>query len=363
MKYNWQQSDWPHFQYQTENLTDSLFAFAESVGRVGAFYENLPQKSQTDAIINIMVAEAVKTSEIEGEMISREDVISSIKNNLGLHPEHKPVKDKRAKGIAKLMLDVRDGFANEMDEEMLFRWHRMLMEGNTQINAGQWRSQQEPMRVISGGIGREIVHYEAPPSSQVAFEMGRFIKWFNQSIQTIPNYVIRSAIAHLYFESIHPFEDGNGRIGRAISEKVLAQGLKRPVLLSLSRTIEKEKTTYYEALKNAQRSNEITPWLQYFSEVARNAQLQAEEEIYFTIQKTHFFDQYKDQLNGRQIKVINRMLTEGAQGFKGGMSAKKYMAIAKTSKATATRDLQDLSEKGIFIVVGSGRSTRYQLEI
>jgi Fic family protein len=219
------------------------------------------------------------------------------------------------------------------------------------------------MRVISGGMGREIVHFEAPPSSQVSTEMQSFIDWFNQSLATIKNPVLRSAIAHLYFESIHPFEDGNGRIGRAISEKALAQGMGRPVLLSLYRTIEKDKKAYYEALKLAQRSNEITPWLAYFATMARDAQVQAEEEVRFTIRKTQFFDQLQDQLNERQLRVIKRMLAEGPQGFEGGMSAKKYMAIAKTSKATATRDLHDLSERGIFIVVGSGRSTRYQLEI
>lgn len=362
MMYNWQQSDWPHFQYQTESLTDSLFAFAESAGRIGAFFENLPEALQTDALINMMVAEAVKTSEIEGEMISREDVISSIKNNLGLHPDHKPVKDKRAQGIAELMLDVRSSFSDPMDEDMLFRWHNMLMKGNIKINAGQWRSHHEPMRVISGGLGRETVHFEAPSSSQVPAEMRKFIDWFNHSISTIKNPVIRSAIAHLYFESIHPFEDGNGRIGRAISEKVLAQGLERPVLLSSSRTIEKNKKAYYEALKLAQRSNEITPWLQYFTEMSRDAQLQAEEEVRFTIRKTQFFDKLKNQLNQRQLRVIKRIFAEGPQGFEGGMSAKKYMAIAKTSKATATRDLQDLSEKGVFVIVGSGRSTRYQMK-
>lgn len=363
MTYNWQQTDWPDFTYQTESLTDSLFAFAESAGRIGAFFENLPETLQTDSIINMMVAEAVKTSEIEGEMISREDVISSIKNNLGLHPEHIPVKDKRAQGIAELMLDVRNSFEEPLDTEMLFRWHRMLMKGNTSIKVGQWRSHHEPMQVISGGIGKETVHFEAPPSDRVPHEMKRFVEWFNQTQPSIKNPVIRSAIAHLYFETIHPFEDGNGRIGRAISEKVLSQGLGRPVLLSLSRTIESDKKSYYSALKQAQRTNEITQWLQYFTDVSRDAQLQAEEEVRFTIRKTQFFDRFKGQLNERQTKVIKRMLAEGPEGFEGGMRTKKYMAIAKTSKATATRDLQNLTEKGIFTVVGSGRSTRYQIKI
>jgi Fic family protein len=223
------------------------------------------------------------------------------------------------------------------------------------------------MQVVSGPIGKETVHYEAPPSSIVSAEMQRFIQWFNDTGKgaalEISKPAIRSAIAHLYFETIHPFEDGNGRIGRAISEKALSQGLGQPVLLSLSKTIEANKADYYQALKAAQRSNEITPWIRYFVGVVLAAQKEAEEQIDFTLKKAKFFDRYDAQLNDRQLRVLRRMLEEGPKGFDGGMSAKKYVAITKTSKATATRDLQDLADKGALVAVGGGRSTRYEVGI
>ena len=193
--------------------------------------------------------------------------------------------------------------------------------------------------------------------------MKGFISWFNESQNIIKKPIIRSAIAHLYFESIHPFEDGNGRIGRAVAEKALSQSIGRPVLFSLSKSIEGNKNDYYEALKAAQRSNEITDWINYFVKTVLDAQIDAEQEIEFTLKKTKFFDQHKDELNDRQLKVVRRMLQEGHQGFAGGMNARKYVSIASTSKATATRDLQDLVQKGIFKPLGGGRSTRYDINI
>ena len=173
----------------------------------------------------------------------------------------------------------------------------------------------------------------------------------------------RAAISHLYFESIHPFEDGNGRIGRAIAEKALSQSLKRPILFSLSRSIESNKKAYYEHLKQAQRSNEITEWIAYFAQTILEAQIAAEREITFTLKKTRFFDIHRSKFNPRQEKAIKRMLEEGPQGFKGGMNARKYVSITQTSSATATRDLKDLVDKGIFKAVGGGRSSRYELVI
>lgn len=197
--------------------------------------------------------------------------------------------------------------------------------------------------------------------------MSRFITWFNETapggLKEMKRSPVRSAIAHIYFESIHPFEDGNGRIGRAISEMVLSQGAGRPVLISLSKSIEAQKSAYYNALQLAQRSNQITKWIAYFVQVVCNALHDPEDLIDFTLKKTKFFDRFKDQLNERQVKVIKRMLEESPKSFAGGMSAKKYMAITKTTKPTATRDLQDLIEKKIFSVSGGGRSTRYQVNL
>jgi len=327
----------------------------------------LPDDMQTEAIIDMMVAEAIKTSEIEGEYLSRKDVLSSIRKNLGLGQPSEQVRDKRAEGAAALMIDVRNNVADPLTKDTLFAWHRLIMQGSRDIKTGKWRSHAEPMQVVSGPIGKENIHFEAPPSAQVPKEMTRFITWFNETgpdgQKDIKKPVIRSAIAHLYFESIHPFEDGNGRIGRALSEKALSQGMGLPALLSLSRTIEAHRKQYYAALQNAQQSNSITPWITWFVNMTLEAQQQAEEQIEFTLQKTKFFDRLQDQLNERQLRVLGRILEEGIQGFKGGMNAKTYMAITHTSKATATRDLQDLVEKGAFTPLGGGRSTRYEINL
>lgn len=367
MKYNWQHEGWPEFQYHLDEMQELFSRFAEKTGRVDGLLTALPESAQTDAIIELMVSEALKTSEIEGEMLSRPDVMTSIKNNLGLHAEPRSVGDRRAKGIADLMVCVRNSYDKPASQKMLFEWHRMLMTGAVRVKAGAWRTHSAAMLIVSGSIGNEEVHYEAPPSKQVPGEMKRFVQWFNQSapggcagIKPAP---VRAAIAHLYFESIHPFEDGNGRIGRAVAEKALAQGIGRPVLLSLSKAINADRSGYYDALKNAQRSLEITDWICWFVEMLLRAQEQAETEIEFTLKKTKWFDRFGDQLNARQLKVLQRMLKEGPEGFRGGMSAKKYMTISKTSKPTATRDLQDLVEKKILVPSGGGRSTHYQVDL
>ncbi|MDR4497277.1 MAG: Fic family protein [Candidatus Scalindua sp.] len=367
MTYNWQQADWPEFTYDLTEVEDFLFSFAERVGSVSGLLKGLPEETQTETMIDMMVSEAIKTSEIEGEYLSRQDVLSSIRKNLGFNQNVERVKDKKAEGAAELMIDVRDTYAENLTEEKLFSWHTMIMKGSRKVKIGNWRTHKEPMQVISGRLGKQKVHYEAPPSKRVPDEMKRFIQWFNETGPGGPKEIkkpaVRSAVAHIYFETMHPFEDGNGRIGRAISEKALSQGVGRPILLSLSKTIEANRNAYYDALQVAQRSNVITPWINYFIHVILDAQEQTEEQIAFILKKTKFFDRFKGQLNERQLRVVRRMLEEGPAGFEGGMSARKYIAITHTSKATATRDLQDLAEKGAFIPSGGGRSTRYQVNL
>lgn len=366
MKYNWQQSDWPNFQYSTENVEISLYEFSEKAGKISGILESLTEETKSEAIIELLVSEAIKTSEIEGEYLSRKDVMSSIKNNLGL-PTKTVSKDKTAEGISELIIDAQKTFKKNLTKESLFAWHKMLMKGNTSIKAGQWRSHQAPMQVVSGAMGKEKIHYEAPSSKIVPKEMSRFIKWFNQTgrggEKEIKKPIIRAAVAHLYFETIHPFEDGNGRIGRAVSEKALSQYMGRPILLSLSKAMEGKKKEYYAALQLAQRTNEITPWINYFVKTTITAQKEAASLIEFTLKKTKFFDQYRNRLNKRQEKAIRRMLEAGPKGFEGGMNARKYISICKTSKATATRDLQNLSDRNILTQKGGGRSTSYFLEL
>lgn len=367
MTYNWQQDDWLSFSYDSTAIMPALLAFSEKSGRVSGLVQGLPQDTRDETIIDILVSEAIKTSEIEGEYLSRQDVMSSIRNNLDLTDTHEKVGDQRAIGVADMVIAARRDYQSPLTQDMLFDWHRMLMRGARRLKIGAWRTHSEPMQVVSGAIGKQVVHYEAPPSDAVPDMMQGYFNWFNETAsqgQTpIAHAPVRSAIAHLYFETIHPFEDGNGRIGRTLSEKALSQGLERPILLSLSKAIESDKKAYYDALKTAQRTNDVTDWLLYFLDLCLNAQIDAEQQIEFTLLKVKFFDAYKNRLNERQTKVVRRMLEEGRDGFKGGMSAKKYVTIAHTSKPTATRDLQHLVEIGAFTVTGGGRSTRYWLNL
>ncbi len=368
-KYNWQQKGWPQFRFSLEGVEDDLLLFSEKVGRVSGILEGLPEETKQEAIIDIILAEAIKTSEIEGEYPSRRDVLSSIRKNLGLQNNPILIRDKSAAGLGELMIDVRRTFKEPLTEEKLFAWHVLLLSEHKRIEVGRWRKHSEPMQVISGAIGKEKIHFEAPPSEKVPGEMKAFINWFNDTAPGGPAEIrkapVRAAIAHLYFETIHPFGDGNRRIGRAVAEKALAQTISRPVMLSLSRTIEANKNDYYESLKRAQQSNKITPWIEYFVSTVLAAQIEAELQIDFTLQKTKFFDHFRDQLNERQLTVIKRILDEGPGGFKGGMNARKYMGITETSKATATRDLQQLLELDAFILTGTGggRSTSYQIKL
>lgn len=363
--YNWQQKDWKLFKFQQEKLEDLLLTFTEKLGLAKGLLQSLSKKNHSESLIDLLVTEAIKNAEIEGEYFSRKDVMSSIKNNLGLNNKLELVKDINANGMAALVTEIHKQYELPLTETMLFSWHKMIFPNTNRITVGAWRSHSETMQVISGTIGKEKVHFEAPPSMMVPEEMSAFIKWFNETAPKgkceMKYAPIRCAIAHLYFETIHPFEDGNGRIGRAIAEKALLQTLNFPLLISLSSAIEADKKAYYQALKEGQKSNEITPWLVYFINTLIQAQNNAELLINFTLQKAKLFDQYKDVLNTRQIKVLKRMLKEGPNGFDGGMTAKKYIKITNTSKATATRDMQHLKELEIFVSFGEGRSTAYKI--
>jgi Fic family protein len=199
MKYNWQQPDWPKFQYSTQHVEDLLFEFSERSGRINGILEGLPQDIKMESIIEVLVSEAIKTSEIEGEYLDRKDVMSSIKNNLGLYTKH-TTKDLRAQGISELMVDAQQNYQQALTKNSLLTWHKMLMKGNSRIEAGKWRSHKEPMQIVSGAMGREIIHYEAPPSKVVPSEMKRFIQWFNDTAQggktEIRKPIIRAAVAH-----------------------------------------------------------------------------------------------------------------------------------------------------------------------
>ncbi|MBF0300520.1 MAG: Fic family protein [Oligoflexia bacterium] len=372
MKHIWQIHDWPQFLVDTAKIQDILYQYALETGALSGGLAQLPEEIQQEAMVDTMVAEAIKTSVIEGETFNPEDVRSSILNQLGLVDRPSSIKDPRSVGIAQLMISVRESFNSDIDEQQLFSWHKMVMSSTsriTDLEVGKWRTHKEPMQIVSGPIGSEKIHFEAPPSKIIPLEMDRFIKWFNETHPTRGAVKIqgpiRAAIAHLYFETIHPFSDGNGRIGRAISEKALSQDLQRPALLSLSVAINKDKKQYYQALSNASHGDmDITPWVYYFVNITFEAQLIAKKRINFIFQKVRFWNKYESQINDRQKKVLKRLFNAGADGFEGGINAQKYMRIAACSKATATRDLSDLHKKGcINLLPGGGRSTRYELAI
>ncbi|MDR0833615.1 MAG: DUF4172 domain-containing protein [Candidatus Symbiothrix sp.] len=363
--YNWQFEKWAEFVYNDDIISGNALKFAELSGEIFGIFKTFNAAKQQNEILDIMISEAIKTSAIEGEMLSREDVRSSFLKNLGLATTIKNIKDRRAENVALLMLDVRNNFQTKLSEKGIKHWHGMLFSNSKYINAGVYRSSEEPMQIISGAMGKEKVHFEAPPSKQIPQEMKKFVQWYNafKTKENIQKIIVKTAITHLYFESIHPFEDGNGRVGRALIEKCLSESFGRQIIMSISQIIEKNKNRYYDELKKAQSTLEINSWMLYFSELLIEAQQNAIDILEFSVKKTHFFDKFSSQLNERQTKVINKMFDAGKDGFEGGMTAKKYISIAKTTKATATRDLQELVEYGVLLQNLAGRSTNYSLRL
>ena len=364
-KYNWQHKNWPSFDYNTEVVSEITPMISNYIGEMSGIMQSLTDKDQTETLIRLITTEAISTSAIEGEILNKQDLMSSIKNNLGVNTKAESVKDKKAKAIAELMISVRNEYSNKLTITSIKKWHKLLFLNSQAINAGKWRSGKEPMQVVSGRIGKEIVHFEAPPSERVAKEMKLFTEWYNayKITDNMTNAIVKSAITHLYFESIHPFEDGNGRIGRAIAEKCFSQSLGRPVYLSLSSIIERNKKQYYLALKEAQGSLHINNWIVYFANIILQSQKEAIRTAQFALKKIIFLNNHALNLNEREQKVVNKMLEAGLDGFEGGMTAKKYMKITKSSKATATRDLQHLTELGVFNSKGNGRNIHYELTI
>jgi Fic family protein len=291
-------------------------------------------------------------------------VPSSLRHQFGLGPD-KPNIPPAERGIAQMMVDLYEHFDASISDELLFSWHRMLMEGASDISTiGAYRTHDDPMQVVSGPSYKRVVHFEAPPSNRMPEEMTRFTNWFNETApkgsQPLPA-LARAGIAHLYFVCIHPFEDGNGRIGRAIAEKSLAQNLGHPSLLALAYTIARKRKDYYAALERNNQGLEITDWLDYFGRTILEAQNNTISRVDFYVAKAKFYERHRNQLNDRQTKAIARMFAEGMDGFKGGLSAENYITITKASRATTTRDLQDLVGKGALIRTGELRHTRYHL--
>ena len=316
--------------------------------------------------IELIGDEALKTSEIEGEILNRDSVQSSLRQQFGLATNKRRVPPAE-RGIAEMMVDLYRTFGDPLTDDTMFAWHAMIMSGRRRLQViGGYRSHADPMQIVSGSADNPKVHFEAPPSARVGEEMESFVAWFNE---TAPNgrhplpALTRAGIAHLYFVSIHPFEDGNGRIGRALAEKSLAQNLGQPSMIALAYTIERMRKTYYDMLERSNKDNEITGWLVYFAETVLQAQRVTIKRIDFYVAKARLYDSLRGRLNPRQEKAIARMFREGIDGFKGGLSAENYISITEASRATATRDLQDLVAKGALTRTGELRHTRYHLII
>lgn len=366
MTWNWQRPDWPHFTYDTQALDPLEREFLLRSGEFLGVFRHVGAADRDELRIDLISEEALKTAAIEGEYLNRESIQSSLRQQLGLGGTGKQVP-RAERGIAEMMADVYLHFADLLGHETLFGWHRMLMAGEPRIEAvGRYRQHAEPMQIVSNRPGDPKIHFEAPPSDRIQAEMQAFITWFNDTSpkgKTPLPPLTRAGISHLYFESIHPFEDGNGRIGRALSEKALAQSLGEPSLIAIAYTIELHRKRYYEMLEAGSRDNAITGWLVYFANTILDAQRTTLARVEFSVAKAKFIERFRGQLNERQEKVIVRMLREGIDGFTGGLSAENYIAITKTSRATATRDLQDLVSKGALTKTGELRHTRYRLSV
>jgi Fic family protein len=366
MKWNWQQKDWPNFSYRKAPLETLEATFLRQSGLLAGTYKHISDEDKNVLTVDMMSNEALKTSEIEGEYLNRDSLRSSIRRHLGLDTDNRKIPPAE-RGIASMMVDLYQYFAKPLTHETLFIWHQMVTSGRDDLkDVGCYRTHEDPMQVISGPIHKPKVHFEAPPSKIIPKEMKQFIEWFNKTsppgIAPLPA-LTRAGMAHLYFVCVHPFEDGNGRIGRAIAEKILSESLGQPTLIALSHAMEADKKRYYDMLEYSNKANEITDWLVYFAETILNAQNYTQRMIDFLIEKTKLYDKVRGQLNERQEKTIARLFQEGPEGFEGGLSAENYIRITKTSRATATRDLQDLVEKGALIRTGDLKSTRYWLNI
>jgi len=366
MAWNWELAEWPKFEWNPELLQAREQAFTENAAIAVGTMRHLGKSDREEVVIELLSSDALSTSAIEGEVLDRDSVQSSLRRQLGLSAA--PLRSNPAEaGIAEMMADLYRHPLSPITEERLFEWHRMVMNGRRDIaDIGSYRRHDEPMQIVSGAFGRQRVHFEAPPSERLAVEMGRLLEWLEQTSPEGPDplaALTRAGIAHLWFESIHPFEDGNGRIGRAIAESALARAISTPTFSALSKSLLRHRKDYYAMLEAASSTLVIDDWLSWFADRALEAQKSADELVRFLIEKTRFMDRLRGALNERQEKVLLRMLAEGPEGFTGGLSAGNYATITGAPPSTITRDLSDLVEKGALLRTGERKATRYRLNM
>jgi Fic family protein len=359
-----QQKDWPHFQWKIEDLWELLSAVRHHQGRLLGRMETLGFSIQKEAMLQTITLDVLKSSEIEGEILNSDQVRSSIARRLGIDIGALTPADRDVEGVVEMMLDATQNYDKPLTAERLFDWHAALFptgrSGMYKITVGAWRKNDKgPMQVVSGPLGKERIHYEAPDAPLLEKEMEQFIEWFNSTIPLDP--VLKAAIAHLWFVTIHPFDDGNGRIARAIADMQLARADGSPRrFYSMSAQIRKERNAYYDILEKTQKATlYITEWLKWFLNCLEGAINARDETLSGVLKKAQFWDTHKNEpLNSRQQLLLNKIL----DGFEGKLTSSKWAKIAETSQDTALRDIQDLLNRGILIKEpGSGRSTSYVL--
>lgn len=355
---------WPAFRWDEGRIASRLASVRHRQGRLIGRMEALGFPLRSEAVLATLTEDVLKSSEIEGEVLDREQVRSSIARRLGLDIGALRPADRNVEGVVEMMLDATQKFAEPLTDERMYGWHAALFptgrSGITKIKVGAWRDDASgPMQVVSGPVGKEHVHYQAPPANRLDEEMAAFLKWFESDGAVEP--VLHAALAHLWFVTIHPFDDGNGRIARAIADMALARSEDSAQrFYSMSAQIRAERDAYYDILETTQKGDlDITAWLEWFLDCLDRAIQGAEGALGHVLRKATFFDAIKDQvLNERQLEMVNRLLN----GFEGKLTSSKWAKITKTSQDTALRDITDLVERGILVRdPGGGRSTSYSL--
>ncbi|OBQ55961.1 Fic family protein [Tamlana sp. s12] len=358
-----QKDNWPEFTWNTNEFLDLLSEARNLQGRLIGKMETLGFDLRNEALLDTLTLDVLKSSEIEGEFLNPDQVRSSIARRLGIEIAGAVDSDRNVEGVVEMMLDATQNCFSPLTIERLFDWHAALFptgrSGMYKITVADWRKDTTgPMQVVSGAIGKEKIHFQAPDSDLVEKEMTRFLKWFNNSNMDL---VIKAAIAHLWFVTIHPFEDGNGRITRALTDMLLAQADKsNQRFYSMSAQIRLERKQYYEILEKTQKGNlDITDWMVWFLTCLINALKSTDSILIKTLFKADFWQKHVyTTINDRQKKLLNKLM----DGFEGKLTSSKWAKIAKCSKDSAVRDINDLIEKGILKKeVAGGRSTNYEL--
>lgn len=369
-RYIWQRSTWPSLHYDDAAIGHELIQARRQQGHLLGQARAIGMTELGQIVKEIWVEDALATAAIEGEQLDLAAVRSSVMRRLGLMTAES--SNRHVDGLVDVMQDAIIGFEAPLDADRLCRWQSALFPGGTsgirRIEIGRFRTGTEPMQIIGGPIGKEIVYYTAPPSSRVLAEMKRFLAWFEKTRRpaSAVDGIVRAAVAHLWFETVHPFEDGNGRVGRAIVDLALAQdspGAAR--VYSLSRQFMQERKAYYKALANAQQGDtDVTEWVLWFLRQFIQSCLQSEVVIGSAIAKSKFWSSRAHRpLSDRQRKVVQRLLDAGPAGFTGGLSAEKYVNLTRVSKATATRDLVDLLQNEWVFATGERKATRYWINV